>query len=114
MAKAHVMMAFEVPLFAASVPASAQGIGHTWLMRGSIIGIDYRGPIVCIGRVDGAEIGQVFKIYRPAPVYLRRRHAGQYRQKTVGHVSIDQIIDDHYAHVSVVDGEINMIDIIDL
>lgn len=114
MARVHVTMAFATSLLAAGVPASAQGIGHTWFMRGSIVGIDYRGPVVCIGRADGAEAGQVLDVYRPAPAYLGRRHTSQYRKKLVGHVAIDQVIDGHYARVSVVDGKPKKGDVVEL
>ena len=114
MPKFHMKVAFAASRFAASAPVSAQGIVHSWFMRGSIVGIDYRGPIVCIGRVDGAEAGQVLEVYRPAPVYLRRRGANHYRKKLIAHVAVDQIIDDQHAHVSVIDGEPRKGDIVEL
>lgn len=114
MAKIRMKVAFAASLFTASAPVSAQGIAHTWFMRGSIVGIDFRGPVVCIGRVDGAEAGQVLEVYRPAPVYLRRRGSNHYRKKLIAHVAVDQIINDHYAHVTVIDGEPRKGDIVEL
>ena len=99
-----------------TVPATAQGIGHTWLMRGSIVGSDDTGPVVCIGKADGAEVGQVLEVYRNVPV-AGSSYTGTgpaFRRQAVGHVRIDHIYDDHFAHVSVTDGKPTKHDIVEL
>ena len=81
MAKNLLEVAFTAFLLTVGVAAMAQGLGHTWFMRGSIVGIDYHGPVVCVGRADGAEGGQVFDAYRSAPAHLGWRHTLHLRKK---------------------------------
>ncbi|AJR26740.1 MULTISPECIES: hypothetical protein [Sphingomonadaceae] len=99
-----------------AVPAGAQGIGHTWFMRGSIVGIDEGGPVVCIGKADGAEVGQVLDVYRnvPVPGGSYKGTGPAFRRQFVGHVRVDHIYDDHFAHVSVADGKPAKHDIVEL
>jgi hypothetical protein len=110
---------FRIALAAASIftaaPVLAQGIGHTFFMRGSIVGSDSSGTVVCIGRADGAEVGQtldVFRVtYRPGP---SKGAVSNYTRELVGHVQISHVFDDHFAHVTVVDGRPKKHDIVEL
>lgn len=77
-----------------STPLLAQGIGHSLFMRGKIVRMDAGGTVVCLGKADGAHIGQILEVYHATP-----RH-----RRLVGHVEVDQIFDDHYAHFRVRDG----------
>ncbi len=45
--KKSISMAMASIALAGAVPALATGIGHSFFMRGSIIGKDTTGPIVC-------------------------------------------------------------------
>lgn len=115
MLKKSVMAALAGITLLGAVPAVAQGIGHTWFMRGSIVGTDSTGTVVCIGKADGAEVGQVLDVYRmeyrPGP----QKSAGpNYRRRDIGHVRIDHVFDDHFAHVIVVDGRPAKNDIVEL
>lgn len=95
-----------------AIPAVTQGIVHTWFMRGSIIGADQAGQIVCIGKADAAEVGQILTVYR---VYFQPgQNKGAARRDAVGHVRIDHLFDDHFAHVSIVDGSPAKNDIVEL
>lgn len=99
-----------------AMPALAQGIGHTFFMRGSIVGADSSGTIVCIGSEDGATVGQVLDVYRvvqhPGP---SGKGAGpSFHREPAGHVRIDHVYDAHFAHVSVVDGTPAVHDIVEL
>lgn len=96
----------------AALPAAAQAVGHSWFMRGSIVGADKTGPVVCIGKADGAEVGQVLQVYRVA--FVAGQTKGAARRDAVGHVRIDHLFDDHFAHVSVVDGKPATNDIVEL
>lgn len=99
-----------------AAPAFAAGIGHSLFMRGSIVGIDTTGPVVCVGKADGATVGQVLHVYRTKAVPgAGYKGAGPaYRRDLVGHVKIDHIFDDHFAHVSVADGTPAVHDIVEL
>ena len=77
-------------------PAYALGIGHSFFMRGEVVRVDSGGAVVCLGRLDGAHQGQVLEVYRQAHRY----------RKLVGHVEVDQIFDEHFAHVHIVEGDL--------
>jgi hypothetical protein len=98
-----------------SAPVMAQGIGHTYFMRGSIVGADARGTVVCIGKADGAEVGQSLEVYRvvqhPGP---SKGPGPNYHRQLIGHVQIDHIYDDHFAHVRIIDGRPARNDIVEL
>ena len=95
-----------------AIPAAAQGMGHSWFMRGSIVGADKTGQVVCIGKADGAEVGQVLQVYRV--FFQAGQTKGAARRDAVGHVRIDHLFDDHFAHVLVVDGRPARNDIVEL
>lgn len=99
-----------------AVPALATGIGHAFFMRGSIVGKDTTGTIVCVGKADGATIGQVLDVYRAKtlPGSGNVRVGSSYRRDLIGHVRVDHIFDEHFAHVSVADGTPAVHDIVEL
>ncbi|MGY8639386.1 hypothetical protein RAD15_43700, partial [Bradyrhizobium sp. 14AA] len=114
--KKSISMAMASIALAGAVPALATGIGHSFFMRGSIIGKDTTGTIVCVGKADGATVGQVLDVYRvktlPGSGYKGSGPA--YRRDLIGHVRVDHIFDDHFAHVSVADGAPAVHDIVEL
>ena len=83
-------------LVVAVSPAYALGIGHSFFMRGEVVRVDSGGAVVCLGRLDGAHEGQVLEVYRQAHRY----------RKLVGLVEVDQIFDEHFAHVHIVEGDL--------
>jgi hypothetical protein len=101
-----------------TAPVAAQGIGHKWFMRGSIVAIDATGPVVCIGKADGAKVGQILKVYRNVAVPGVPSYKGAggpvYRREAAGQVKIDHVFDDHFAHVTVTDGTPEKNDIVEL
>jgi hypothetical protein len=98
-----------------AAPALSQGIGHTWFMRGTIVQVDSTGTVVCIGKADGAEVGQTLDVYRivrhPGP---RKSPGPDYHRQDVGEVRIDHVFDDHFAHVTVTSGRVRKNDIVEL
>jgi hypothetical protein len=114
MIKKSLMVAIAGISMLGAAPVLAQGIGHTWFMRGTVVAVDKTGTVVCIGKADGAEVGQtldvVRAVYHPGP---SKAGTGYHRQN-VGHVRIDHIFDDHFAHVTVVDGRVAKNDIVEL
>lgn len=98
-------------------PAAAQGIGHTWFMRGSIVGADEFGPVVCNGKTDGADVGQVLEAYRNVRVpgaSASKRAGTSYRRRFAGRVRIDHVYDDHFARVTGTEGNPAKHDIVEL
>lgn len=114
-ALAGLAMLSAAPAMMGSAPAFAQGIGHSFFMRGSVVGTDATGTVVCVGKSDGAKVGQVLDVYRvkthPGP---SKGPAPTYHRELVGHVKIDHIFDEHFAHVSVADGTPSVHDIVEL
>lgn len=115
MVKKSLMVALAGISMLSAVPAFAQGIGHTFFMRGSVVGKDAQGTIVCIGKADGAEVGQVLEVYRviqhPGP---SKGTPTPFHRQLIGKVKIDHIYDDHFAHVSVTEGAPAKNDIVEL
>jgi hypothetical protein len=113
--KKYFITAVAAALVGFSVPAYAQGIGHSFFMRGSVVGTDASGTVVCIGKADGAEVGQTLEVYRnvyhPVP---NKTASSSYHRKLIAHVKIDHIFDEHFAHVSVVDGQPAKNDVVEL
>lgn len=81
-------------LLVSSIPLLARGIGHTFFMQGEIIRMDEGGMVACLGKADGAQVGQILEVY----------HASGRHRHMAGHVQADQIFDDHFAHFQVTDG----------
>lgn len=115
MFKKQFMIALAGISMLGASPVLAQGIGHTFFMRGSIVGTDASGTVVCIGKADGAEVGQTLEVYRV--VYHPGAYKGAgpfYHRQLIGHVQIDHVFDDHFAHVTVQDGHPTKSDIVEL
>lgn len=114
MKKSLAAIAASIPLVLAA-PVLAQGIGHSLFMRGSIIGADSQGTIVCIGKADGAKVGQTLNVYRttyrPGPA---KGNGPTLTRTLIGHVRIDHVFDEHFAHVSRIDGQPARNDIVEL
>lgn len=113
--KKFMMIALAGLSMLGATPALAQSIGHTFFMRGSIVDTDSKGTVVCIGKADGAEVGQKLDVYRvvthPGP---SKGAAPTFHRQLVGHVTIDHVFDDHFAHVSVADGKPAKHDLVEL
>lgn len=110
MIRKSLMIALVGASMLAASPVLAQGIGHTFFMRGSIVDVSTSGTVVCVGKADGAEVGQVLDVYRNVanPGANSSKGGGgpaPFRRVKVGQVAIDHVFDDHYAHVSVKDGK---------
>lgn len=104
-----------ITMFSA-IPVSAQGIGHTFFMRGSIVGADKDGTIVCIGKADGAKVGQTLEVYRAVqrPGPGSKGNVAPFLRQRIGQVTIDHIYDEHFAHVSIKEGRPAKNDIVEL
>ena len=90
----------------AATPVVAQGIGHTFFMRGQVVAMEPSGTVICIGRADGAQPGQVLDVYRSEP--------RTYTRVKVGSITITEVIDDHFARAQVTDGRIKKNDMVEL
>ncbi|MBX9645012.1 MAG: hypothetical protein K2W91_13055 [Novosphingobium sp.] len=115
MLKKSIIASLAAMTLLGATPVQSQGIGHTWFMRGSIVQIDSKGIVVCIGKADGAEVGQTLDVYRimrhPGP---RKSPGSDFHRQEVGEVRIVHVFDDHFAHVTVIKGKPARNDIVEL
>lgn len=115
MLKTKISLAIASIAMPASVPVAAAGIGHSLFMRGSIVAEQAEGKVVCIGSEDGATVGQVLDVYRTVQNPGPSKGVGpSFRREPAGHVRIDHVYDAHFAHVSVIDGNPAVHDIVEL
>lgn len=94
-------------------PVEAQGIGHTYFMRGSVVDVTRGVVTICIGRADGARAGQILSVVRVTSVGAATRPMS-FRRKNVGSLEITEIIDDHFAHATIISGRIAKNDLVEL
>lgn len=109
---------FAAPLMAAALfaaqPTLAQGMGHTFFMRGQVVGLTDGKPVVCIGKADGAKVGQVLDTYRVTYTpWSSKSTISPFRREKVGQVTINHLFDDHFAHVTVSSGVAALHDIVE-
>lgn len=93
--------------------ANAAGIGHSFFMRGQIVDMTGGVPTVCVGRSDGAKVGQTLDVVRVTTI-PGTRGGSSFRREDVGKVRIDAIVDDHFARASVISGRPAKHDIVEL
>lgn len=92
--------------------AAAQGVKHTFFMRGSIVNVDGQGIVVCVGKIDGAQAGQVLNVYRN--VYRPGRSGVNFTRTAIGTVRIRSSLNDHFSSASVLKGDVKVNDIVEL
>lgn len=85
--------------------ASEGGFRHSVLMRGQVLETQAESLVVCVGRADGAQVGQVLDVVRHVRRVRRSRMGGtRYRREAVGQVRIVELFDSHYAVAEVISG----------
>ena len=92
--------------------AAAQGIKHTWLMRGTVVEMANGVATLCIGRADGAAPGQVLDVIRITPAPGDKTSG--FRRNLIGKVRIEAIVDDHFARARVFTGQVGKHDLVEL
>jgi len=101
--------------FAVPVTAAESSLYHKVVMKGSIIESGADGIYLCIGTNDGASVGQELDVIRVKKM-PRSLHKGRPRfsREHVGRVRIDEVVDEHFARATVVSGEADKGDIVEL
>jgi hypothetical protein len=99
-----------------SAQAGEASFRHKYLMRGQILEMDTGALVICVGKEDGAEVGQVLDVVRHVPVIgSNPKEAGpKFKQVDVGRVKVTSLFDDHYAMAEVVAGSPKVNDIVEL
>lgn len=97
-------------LSACASGSSGGGIVHGVLMRGQVIRAAPTETIVCIGRADGAALGEKLAVYR----YLDPGSEGTgFIREDVGMVEVVELIDIHFARVRILNGAVKKHDIVE-
>lgn len=95
--------------------ANAQEISHKYLMRGQILDAQDKTLVVCIGKEDGAQVGQVLDVIRhKRGPHQHKSTAPTFVRTDIGQIRITSIIDDHYANATVIEGEAKLNDSVEL
>lgn len=112
--KARIAAALVGLAVAGAQPALAQGLGHTFFMRGSIVSLEGSEVVICIGKADGAQVNQVLDVYRVRAAPGPQKGVPNFQRQLIGHVTIDNIFNDHFAHARVTQGSAARNDIVEL
>jgi len=87
---------------------------HNYLMRGQVVSASPDSIIVCVGLDDGARVGQELTAYR----FFETNNSGEgeetFERISVGKIKIEKIIDQHFAKITVLKGEIKKSDMVQL
>lgn len=87
---------------------------HKYLMRGQVVSVKPGNVVVCVGLEDGAKVGQVLNTYRFVMNDDNDEGADFFMKVENGQVRIEEIIDEHFAKVSVLKGDIKKNDMVQL
>lgn len=88
---------------------------HGQIMKGQVVQSTGSDVLVCVGKRDGAEPGQLLSAYRVVFAEgVVEEGASNVRRVPVGKVKIVNIIDDHFAKARVIEGDIAKNDIVEL
>jgi hypothetical protein len=88
---------------------------HRYVMAGQVVQASDGRTVICIGEPNGAEVGQVLDAYRTVfRTDVVEEGGSDWAREWVGKVSVDGIIDEHFATVDVVEGKIMKNDIVEL
>ena len=72
-------------------------------MKGSIIEIQDSDIYLCIGKRDGASVGQELNVYKMVATSTNPK-VPMFRREYTGKVKITEIIDDHFAKAVIISG----------
>ena len=83
-------------------------------MRGQVVSSSTDNMVVCLGLDDGAEVGQELTAYR----FFETGNIGEgdktVERRNIGKVKIEKIINEHYAKVKVIEGNVKKHDMVQL
>lgn len=100
-------------LLAGSV--SAGSVYHELIMQGQVLSAEGNSLVVCIGKNDGAKVGQELNLVRHVPDNTTPKARGPgFRREAIGKVRIAEIFDEHYARAEVVQGAAKVSDMVEL
>lgn len=84
---------------------SAQNVYHKYIMRGTILDVSGPDIYLCVGKTDGATVGQEMDVFRidvksgtnpkSPPIFTRVK---------LGRIQITELVQEHYARAKVLSG----------
>lgn len=106
---------FLAGTLAGSAVAGETSFKHSYLMRGQVLETEAGNVTVCVGKQDGAQVGQVLDVVRHVRTSVTGKAPGpRFRREDVGTVKITSLFDDHYATAAVMKGSPKVNDIVEL
>ena len=88
---------------------------HSHIMQGQVLAVDENTLTVCIGKRDGAKVGQVLVVVRHVQQSSSPKSNGPgFRREEVGSARIATVFDEHYATAEVLDGQPKVSDVAEL
>ncbi len=85
---------------------------HRLVMKGSVIHTTDGGVYLCIGKHDGATVGQELDVYRI--IFTGQPKTPAFKREKIGKVKITEIVDDHFASATIISGAAGIHDIVEL
>lgn len=92
--------------------AGGKSVRHEFVMQGQVLASDTNGILVCVGRQNGAESGQILNVVRYSRTTGGNPKAPPFRREQVGQVRIVEVVDDHYAQVTITSGQAQVGDMV--
>lgn len=87
---------------------------HKYMMKGQVVSTASDNVVVCIGLDDGAKVGQVLDVYTFVMNDENEDESDFFKQEKTGKVKVSSIIDEHFAKVIVLEGEVKRHDMVQL
>jgi hypothetical protein len=110
-----LVAALVLSALAGSAAAGEGSFRHGFVMRGQILESEAGSVVLCVGKQDGAAVGQVLDVIRHVRIGSRGKSAGpRFRREEVGAVKITSLVDEHYAMADVVKGAPKVNDTVEL
>ncbi len=103
--------------FLTLMTSSCGTIYHRVFMKGSIIDTQDSEIYLCIGKKDGAKVGEELNVYKITTFAIHRKPEPRiktFRREYTGKVRITEIIDEHFAKAVVISGKADTHDIVEL
>lgn len=103
-------------LFAIGLAGCANSdFSHEYLMSGQVVSADNgSGLTVCVGEANGAEVGQVLTAYRIVDTSNTGEGDSAFKKVNIGTVKISKLVGEHFAKVTVLNGDIKKHDTVQL
>jgi len=101
-------LVFSILLSFIILNGSCASIYHRVFMKGSIIETEDSEVFLCIGRKDGASVGQELNVYKITTFAIERKPEPtikRFRREYTGKVKITEIIDEHFAKAIILSGK---------